>query len=238
MRVRAALAKDKNAVKKFLPRQASCGKGRASVPKAEGGYACIGPGEEESCPAGAGLLSTGDPGRPEACVPCAAGEESIVFDGRSRCLFNPCTEGLLPVPERGVVERYSCAAPAEKPAALDMTKVLDPRRKTPAASPKCAPGEGLARRGDGFRCGSCGDGRKAVRRGGYPVCGRSSEPPCPEGQVQSGSGEPECQPCPAGSGYSADRGPDFPRCLPQDSLRIRADAETRIDDKASVPLLR
>lgn len=229
----------------------SCPEGEIGAQRADGRLFCLGGESAGHCPPGAEDFKG-------TCVPCLAGEQSVVIDGLSRCLSNPCPQGRLPVPEKGLVERYVCPKPApvityaSGPMGIPMPQLSEPRvdrarilpeeGKTPAEAPACAKGEGLRWTRSEWDCRPCSAGLEALPRNGHPVC-LPKRKACPEGRVPDAS---RCAACPKGSVFSASRGPLFPRCLPEEALPTKAPEALRKaeTDKAApeqapaVPLLR
>ena len=194
-----------------------CAKGAITVVDGYGWNVCLGGRPKLPCGPHAAPVGTGDPDRPEVCVPCPAGQRQVVVNGSLRCLPHDCKAGTAPARHRGVVEEYRCVDPYEDPHLIVWENVVPSAPKAPPPVPSCAEGQGLLwdATAKEYRCEACGEGRTLLSRYGYPVCGRETVPRCGKREafvdVHDLRGRAQCEKCPRRYTLSEESG--VPRCL-------------------------
>lgn len=194
-----------------------CLKGAVTVVDGYGWNVCLGGRPRMPCGPHAAPVPTGDPERPQACVPCTAGQRAVVVNGELKCIPHDCRTGTAPARHRGVVEEYRCVEPYEDPDLIAWDSVVPPEPKSPPSVPSCGDGAGIAWDAGSkeYRCEACGEGRVVLTRNGFPVCGQETVPRCGKREalveVHDLGGRAECEKCPKRYRLSVDSG--VPRCL-------------------------
>jgi hypothetical protein len=194
-----------------------CPKGAITVVNGNGWNVCLGGRSKTRCGPYAGVVSTGDPDRPRACLPCPSGQRSVVINGEHRCLPHDCSQGTAPARHRGILEDYYCVEPYEDPTLIDWDRVVPSAPAEPVALPACAEGEGVAwdwKTGE-YVCEACAGENTLLTRWGVKICGRNTVPRCEKGHALLPAydlgGRSRCRKCPKRYRLASDSG--VPRCL-------------------------